>query len=220
MNLSIIIPCYNEEKVIENTVKEIIRSLPSQAQIIIVDDGSTDTTRKKIIRLMNTCPGVHTVAYNENKGKGYAVHQGLNLALYKRRLILDADLSVHVKYVLQFMRGATIRDCVVKGTRIQKVKQPLYRIFVGKCWKLLVWIKTGIYRDTQCPFTFLNLPREFYKDLKVDGFAFDVELLYKAKTQGYPIIDIYVGYYNTKDSKVTIRKTIETFQDLIRLDSS
>lgn len=220
-DISIIIPCYNEQDRIMKTINQIVDMLPDwNLQIVVVNDGSTDLTKHRILEMIKLYPEIVTmVSYEHNVGKGYAVHSGFEVCKHKRRLIIDADLSVSPDYIDILQSHYRLSgQGIIKGQRVQKVKQPMFRLFVGKSWKLLVWMLTGLWMDTQCPFTLLiNLPEKFYQDLKIHGFAFDVELIYKAQKKGYSVTKKNVIYNNTTDSKVTLRKTVEMFIDLFRI---
>ena len=221
LKLSIIIPAYNEQDRIINTLKEIKRKMPVRRfdyEIVVVDDGSTDRTKAVIRKYVadNYIRNIRLITYDTNKGKGYAVRQGLLKSRYKSKLILDADHSVHCDEILQLKPKDFRMEGVIAGTRIQEEAQPLYRRVLGKIWQVLVWLNTGIYGDSQCPFKLCRLPKRFYKELKIDGFAYDVELLWKAKVESR-LRWLKVSYWNNPQTKVTPRKTIKMFFDLLRI---
>lgn len=223
--ISVIIPAYNEEINLGKTLVEINRYFTKSNreylfEIVVVNDGSTDKTQKIIFESMKNHLPILPVSYKENKGKGYAVRRGLLEANHDLCLVLDADLSVKLHEFGIAVSKFNLKQhqlFIVKGQRNQVVRQPLYRIFVGKCWKVLVYLKTGLYLDSQCPFTLLNLPKSFYKELKIDGFAFDVEILNNAKKKNIPIHKMSVDYYNQRDSSVTLKGTIQMFKDLFKI---
>jgi len=216
--VSIIIPCYNEEQTIARCVFDINQAMEKigwSAEIVVVNDGSTDSTEDRILELMTQYPNLYYSTYKGNRGKGYAVYEGFANSTKQLKLILDADLSVSPLELnnIELPKG----QWLIKGQRIQVESQPLYRIAVGKCWQMIVWILTGLNIDTQCPLTLLNCPGHFYNDLKIEGFAFDVELLYKAKKLGIPIIKKKVMYFNDENSSVTLPKTYQMFKDIFRI---
>lgn len=218
--ISIIIPCYNEAQRIESTVKRIMDDLRDVAffELVLVDDGSTDDTFQALKRIYYNYSGfIRVLSYNKNWGKGHAVYQGIDMSVYPIKLILDADYSVSARYIKNIDFKGYPQQFIVKGQRQQVRRQPIYRIILGKAWQVLVWLMTGLNMDTQCPFTLLRFKKKDYKELHINGFAFDVELLYLAKRKNYLIMPYPVRYYNTKDSKVTITKTIEMFWDLLRI---
>ena len=220
--LSIIVPMYNEQKMVLPCFNQIYDSMKDLTiEIIFVNDGSTDETQKITSYLEKTFPKtVVALSYYQNRGKGYAVQYGLMHSKYKQKLIVDADLSIKPDNIFKFdsYLATKSKHFVLKGNRKQVKKQPLYRIFFGKCWKLLVFTKTGLWIDSQAPFTVLHLPDEFYHDLFIEGFAFDVELLFKAKKLKYPIFEIDVEYNNNLDTRVTPKKTWEMFKDLMKIN--
>lgn len=182
--LSIIIPAYNEGKCIGKNIQTVLDQMYKwTVEVVVVNDGSTDNTSNEILKMVSGNRGkVVLLSYSPNMGKGYAVRYGLIHSKYRQKLIIDADLSVNPSEIEYF--NLPENYAIYKGQRIQKVSQPLYRIFLGKGFKVLCWICTGMYLDTQSPFWFMNLPRSFYFDLEIDGFAFDVEILLKAKKKG------------------------------------
>ena len=212
------IPCYNEENVIANSIHDVMqqtKKLGWLTEVIVVNDGSTDSTEDIVLELMIRYPNLYYSTYKGNRGKGYAVYEGFRNCTFQLRLILDADLSVSPLelFTTKIPKG----QYIIKGQRVQVESQPLYRVFVGKCWQIIVWIMTGMNLDSQCPYCLLNVPDEFYNDLKIDGFAFDVELLYKAKKLGIPIIKKKVMYFNDPSSSVRFRHTIQMFKDIFRI---
>jgi dolichyl-phosphate beta-glucosyltransferase len=220
--ISVIIPAYNEEKEIENTIKAVHFWLTRHNytfEIIVINDGSTDQTHNIISNLAKSTDFVRIKSYRDNRGKGHAIRTGLLDIKKNIALILDADMSVRINE-LGYLNNVfdifddTQKHFIIKGQRYQVLKQPLHRIFVGKCFKLLTYLFTGLYMDTQCPFVILKLPKSFYHVLQIDGFAYDVEILYFAKQGGFKIIKKNVPYYNKTDSKVTTKKALLMFKEL------
>jgi len=218
--ISVIIPCYNERKNIQrcyNLVKEFLIRHNFEFEIIFVNDGSTDHSLEIIKKLSEGNYLLNYTSYKKNVGKGYAVFRGLNQAKYKTKLLLDCDLSININELYKLNWVWVINQYIIKGQRIQVEKQPLYRIFVGKVWKFITYIFTGIYMDTQAPFTILNFNKDFYTDLEINGFAFDVEILAKAKSMGFNIWQVSVEYRNDRESSVTFLKTMKMLSELRRI---
>jgi dolichyl-phosphate beta-glucosyltransferase len=222
--ISVIIPAYNEQERIEQTIKSVsfwLKIHHFDYEIIVINDGSEDDTHKIISRLAKRNYSLRIKSYRRNKGKGYAVRTGLLDTKSDIVMILDADLSVSINEfndnLFNFVYDKSNDNFIIKGQRIQVQKQPLFRIFVGKCFKLLVWLFTGLYYDTQCPFWIIKVKKSFFHILKTDGFAFDVEILYYAKLMNSNIILKDVKYYNDKNSKVTIRKALLMFIELFHI---
>jgi len=215
--ISVIIPCYNEEKVIRDNyylISNFLDKYRFSYEIIYINDGSTDKTLEKLRSIDKNFNGVNIISYKKNVGKGYAVFRGLCESNFKTKLILDADLSVSITELFKLNWNWVINQPVIKGQRVQVIRQPFYRILLGKAWKLITYYYTGLYMDTQCPFMILNLDDAFYWCLGVKGFAFDVEILAKAKKEGHHINMVTVEYLNNEDSSVSFGKMIKMFLDL------
>lgn len=206
MSISVIIPAYNEQEVIRQTIAQVHEFNPD-FEIIVVDDGSTDLTPQ----IVTNSRIAKLVKSRKNHGKGHAIRKGLMAKTYEIALVLDADLSVPIS---EFNNIDLSGDkYVIKGIRKQIQSQPIYRILLGKIWQVLVWIKTGMFMDTQCPFMVIKADDKFIRNLKIKGFAFDVELITKS-VKKYGIKFVQVKYYNNPDSKVTINKMIRMVMEL------
>ncbi len=218
--ISVIIPCYNEQERIEKTVRRSIVFLNDNGfeyEIMLVNDGSTDATLTVFKRLKIQYKYIDYVSYQKNYGKGFAVSQGLLRSKYFTKVIIDADNSVALTELYKLNWDWIQSTEVIKGQRIQAVRQPIYRLFVGKCFKIIVWIFTGLYLDSQSPFTILRLSQDFYLELEIDGFAYDVEILYIAKQYNIPINKIFVEYKNDFDSKVTFWKSLLMLKEIKKI---
>jgi len=227
IGLSVVIPCYNEQNRLQQTVIELVKFFfrnreTFDYEIIFVDDGSKDNTLSILIDFEKRFSHVKWRSYTENKGKGYAVRQGLLSAKYENVLILDADLSVKPDNLLRIMQMySPFADTtyIVIGKRIQVLPQPLYRQVVGWGFRGLVYLFfQSPFQDSQCPFTFLHkVQKQFASELKIDGFAYDVELIHKAQKSRIPIYETAVQYFNDAESKVTLKKAIKMFFELLRI---
>lgn len=218
--ISVIIPCYNERNNIQTCICNCIYELKKhkfEYELIIIDDGSSDDTQVIVLDLMDKFKKIKLVSYPINQGKGYAVRQGLIKAKYKTKLVLDCDLSIHISELFKFNFDWIKKQKIIKGHRIQVISQPFYRIFVGKVWKVLVWFFTDLYMDTQSPFLILNTKKSFYANNKIDGFAFDVEILVNAQREGYTINRVMVDYNNQEDSRVTFFKTLKMISEIRKI---
>jgi dolichyl-phosphate beta-glucosyltransferase len=211
--LSIIIPAYNEGKIIADTFRKLMMTFKGiNFEIVIVNDGSTDDTRRVLRNIKSR--RLRVINLSRNRGKGYAVRKGLISSKHDEKLVLDADLSVApIEYFCYDKENFDM----LNGRRIYDVRQPLSRLVLRHGFRALTWLATGIYADTQCPFKILRLPPRIYREMTVDGFAYDVELLLIAKSNGYIIINGDVIYNHMKDSKVTLQKSIKMFIDVIHL---
>jgi len=223
-NISVIIPAYNEADRILQTVDDILRFKDHKFQIVVVDDGSTDGTTQKLREYVKKkkLKNVKVLRHFYNYGKGFAVKTGLLNSKHRVKLLLDADLSIKVGELYGLEEGYDLSERqLILGYRDVISGLSFTRKLTHYGWRILVRLITKIKNtDTQAPFKILNLPKSFYRELTIDGFAFDVEIIYKARKQGFLIQNFYVNQYNKGKSSVTIKKTIKMFKDLVRIRSN
>lgn len=227
----IIIPCYNEIENVKITAHRLMlfarRNTDLNIKIIFIDDGSNDGTFWALQSLKKNYPQcIRTKCFYGNVGKGFAVNEGLKYAYKLNKscpttaLLLDCDLSVSP---VNDLRGAfklidTERPALVMGQRVQLVPQPAHRRFFGWCFRKLVnWLFWWDIEDTQCPFKLIHRYQYPLIKLSTHGFAFDVELIKNCKRRNYQIKGISVQYRNQANSKVTFRKTLEMFKDIMKI---
>lgn len=226
MYLSVIVPSYNEEKRISNTLFDIDRYLSRQQydyEIIVVSDGSKDKTAQAVKELQPKIKNLKLIDNKENHGKGYVVRQGLLEAKGEYRLFTDADNSTPISEVEKmepfFREGFDIiigsRD--IKGALITN-PQPFYRKTLGNIFNLMVQIVVGLWGiwDTQCGFKALSAEaaKNIMTKCKIDRWAFDPEILAVGKKLGYKIKQVPVIWNNDIESKVKLRSTFKMALDL------
>ncbi|MCK5283408.1 MAG: glycosyltransferase family 2 protein, partial [Nanoarchaeota archaeon] len=224
MNISIVIPVYNEENRIEKTLPEIIdycKKNFGDYEIIVVDDGSTDNTNEVITRFSKE--RVRVLRNGCNKGKGYSVKKGILNAKYDFVLFTDSDLATplnELKKLTPFLNSGY--DIIIASRNlagsIHKKQQPFYRKCMGKFFAILVnfVVLRGI-KDTQCGFKLLRTKtaKKIVRMQTLDGFSFDVEILLIAKKLGYKIKEVPVIWINNKESKLhPIKDSFKMFLDL------
>ena len=174
--LSIVIPCYNEETRLPRTIQQVERYLDSKDisyELILVDDGSSDGTRKVMDAAAERNRSVRLEALPRNRGKGRALAEGVAAAKGSEVLVTDADLSTPIeelpKLQAELDRGAgvAIASRAVRGSRVE-ISQPFYRVLMGKAFNLLVQavLLPGIW-DTQCGFKLFrgDVAREAFAEL-------------------------------------------------------
>lgn len=217
-HLSLIIPAYNEAGRIGRTLQAVLaylRQQPYESELIVVDDGSTDGTAE-LVRC--TAPEVLLVQLPRNRGKGAAVRQGMLAARGRYRVFTDADLSTPIEELARMLecleRGADV--CV--GSReldpsTVRRPQPAYRRWMGRLFRRLVqWLvfrefpQLRAIEDTQCGFKGFRAEaaERLFRCARLDGFGFDVELLYLAARFGLRIVQIPVLWYNDPHSRVRL----------------
>lgn len=228
-DLSIVIPCYNEEQRLPRTIERIERYLDGRGityELILVDDGSTDGTRKIMDAAAERNPRVRLEALPQNRGKGRALAEGVAAAKGSEILVTDADLSTPIeeleKLQAELSKGAgvAIASRALRGSRVE-VSQPIYRVLMGKAFNLMVQIVLlpGIW-DTQCGFKLFraDVAHEIFTGLTTDGFGYDPEVLYRAKRHGVRIAEVPVVWRNSAPTKVSpIKSSLDMFKHVLRI---
>lgn len=230
MRLSWIIPTYNEERRIENTLREVVSYLRTQSfdhEIIVVDSSSKDRT-KEIVEKLSREHSVIRLLTVENKGKGYAVKMGMQSASGEILLFSDADNSTAPNYfnamIPLFTQGYDViissRDPKDAVGALRDVKEQWYREILGRLGNIVIQI-FGIWGiwDTQNGFKAFSKKAalEIFARQKITGFAFDIEVLALAKKYDYRIGIIPVVWKFDPDSKVTLKAYINVFVDVFRI---
>jgi glycosyltransferase involved in cell wall biosynthesis len=221
---SLVIPCFNEASRIGESLRLAIDYLTThapQSELIVVNDGSTDATAAIASEQLKDA-GVETRLLEDfpNRGKGAAVRSGLLAARKPIGLFSDADLSTPLgetpKLVEPIARGEV--DIAFGSRALDRgligVHQPWRREQAGRAFNLLVHIATGLpFWDTQCGFKAFRLEvcRPILEAACIDGFAFDVELLYRAQHAGLRIREVPVRWNHAEGSKV------QFFKDSLRM---
>jgi dolichyl-phosphate beta-glucosyltransferase len=226
VEISVIIPAYNEELRLKSTLPQIwgaLRKRFSLFEIIVVDDGSQDQTAEIVLSFARFHPEIRIIRYERNRGKGHAVKIGVLEALGDYVLFCDADLSTPVREVKKLLAALKSGNDVAIGSRASQDSkilqhQPLYRVLMGKTFNKIVWILgvPGI-RDTQCGFKCFprEVAREIFSRCRIDGFSFDVEILYIARRKELKIAEIGVFWKNSPMSKVhPIKHSLQMLKDL------
>ena len=221
MKLSIIIPCYNESKDIKanvNKVKDYLKENNIDYELILVNDGSKDTTKEEI----ESIPDVLAISYEPNRGKGGAVKEGIMHASGDYVLFMDADLSTDISAIKDVVEQAPTCDLLIgsrhaKGSVIKK-KQPAIRVFIGWCCRLLVNMKFHTkLKDTQCGFKAIrsDVAKKIVEKQLINNFAFDVEYIYIAKLNNLSIKELGITWSDDRESTVSpFKSSVKFFKDL------
>jgi len=190
-------------------------------ELILVDDGSTDSTFHITKPLSQHYKWLKFVRYKPNRGKGYAVRQGISAAKHDTIVILDADLSVSVSELLRTYDNMLFNDVpfVINGYRHFFKEQPMHRKIAGIVFRKLITLLFDLpVRDTQTPFKVLHkIPRKLIDIFECDGFAYDIELLAKVYKAGFPLIEQQVSFTDDPDSRVTMRKTLKMIKEILKI---
>jgi len=213
--LSVVIPAYNEEKRLGETLQKIRDHLKDQNyswEIILVDDGSTDGTLRVAEENLKGSPNSQILTRANNLGKGCSVREGILKARGQYILFSDADLSTPIEELDKCFSWIEEGYDIAIGSRglrdsDVRIPQSLPRRTMGKIFNLIVraLVFKGI-RDTQCGFKlFRREPAlELFRHSRLRGFGFDVEILYSALKKGYKIKEIPVVWRNFPPSRVAL----------------
>lgn len=211
MKLSIVIPAYNEEHRLPINIVNIIEYIEKKIEyeIIIVDDGS-----KSPLKEWMAGSNIKILRNDINRGKGYSVKKGVLASTGDYILYTDADLSTPIEELDKLWKYKDEYDIVIGSRRMPEsrviTKQSPLRILAGKVYPFFVksLIMNDI-QDTQCGFKlFKSKCTMLFAIQKINGFSFDVEILYLAKKYHFKIKEIGVEWYNNKNSKLNMLKDI------------
>lgn len=229
-SLSIIIPAYNEESRLPDTLLKITNYLAQGnwtfLEILVVDDGSTDHTVQVAENYaQNGCP-VRVIRNGGNRGKGYSVKHGMLEATGAWRLLTDADLSTPIEELDKLWRAMENEPAEIAiGSRaidrsLIGVRQPAFREKAGQLfnWTMQRLLRLKL-RDTQCGFKLFSAAaaREIFPRQKLDRFGFDAEVLFIGHKLNCSILEIPVRWNNVEGSKVSLWNGAASFLDLLRV---
>ena len=212
-SLSVVVPAYNEEQRIGRTLvalDEFLRAKGEPYEVIVVDDGSADRTASLVQEFAGAHPAFSVVKLPANRGKGAAVREGFARSRGGRVLFMDADLSTPLEeldameHALANGAGFVIASRALPESKLE-IRQAWYREHMGKVFNWLVRQLTGIpFKDTQCGFKLLRGEdaRGISREMREDGFSFDVELILLASRRGLVVREQPVRWRNDAGSRV------------------
>lgn len=227
---TIVIAAYNEEKRLPETLEKIHRYLADtshHAEIVVVDDGSTDNTASLVRALALQMAGLRLISYPRNRGKGYALRRGVLSSRGKHVLVTDADLSTPIEE-LETLRPhlSSQEHHIAIGSRALLSSeivqpQPPWRQAMSRVFNRMV--KTLViddFKDTQCGFKLFTgeAARSLFDKARIDRFAYDVEILALAKRHGYRVAEVPIKWKNSTAS--TVRPVMDSLQmvaDLVKI---
>jgi dolichyl-phosphate beta-glucosyltransferase len=215
MQLSIIIPAYNEERRLPATltsVYDFLKGRGNSFEILVVDDGSLDGTAAFVDDFAKSHEEVRCLSYQPNQGKGHAVRTGILSARGDLMLVNDADGSSPIEELSKLEAGIAGGADIAFGSRqkadeSRRVNALAHRKFIGNTFNAIVQnlLLPGI-EDTQCGFKLFkrHVAHDIFSVSRVDGYGFDVETLYIAKLRGYTMVEIPINWNNVDGSKVNV----------------
>ena len=225
--LSVVIPAYNEERRLPETLDTVCAFLAAKAyswEILVADDGSDDATSSVVDRAAGEDDRVRLVPL-PHRGKGWAVKNGMLAARGEYRFLCDADLSMPIDLLDRLIPDGDPALDIVIGSRdapgARRIGEPRRRWLMGRVFNAITRILAvpGI-SDTQCGFkVFRATAAETLFALQtLDGFAFDAEILFLARKRGFSVAEVGIDWHYRSESKVRpIRDGWRTLRDLIRV---
>jgi len=233
--LSIIFPLFNEENRLPKLFKEIKKFLIKNKlniEFIFIDDGSIDNSlilikkfKKENIKKID----IKIIKYKKNRGKGYALKQGVLIANKKWILTMDIDLSVSLKQINSWVKNRFIKNGnnIFFGSRLLKKSNIIakkYRVFTGNIFNILLRLmindKFLNIKDTQCGFKLYkkSLAKIIFKNIKENGYIHDVEILILIRKKKFRVYELPVNWIHKDGSKINIIKdSIKMLIDLFHL---
>lgn len=224
--LSVIVPAYNEASRIEGTLEQIeayLQSRPFTAEVLVVDDGSLDDTARRVEEMARHNGRIHLLR-TPHRGKGHAVKSGMAAARGELRFFCDADLSMPIAELDRFLEPSLSQYDIVIGSReapgAHRVGEPRLRHCLGRAYNLLARLLVRGIRDTQCGFKLFRGPaaEQLFPLQRLDGFGFDVEVLFLAQRRRFRIKELGVDWYYMPQSKVRpLRDSLRVFRETLQV---
>lgn len=230
--ISIVIPAYNEAARIESALHRVltcVRERGWDAEVLVVDDGSTDDTAAIVQRWQADYPELQLFENPGNRGKGYSVRNGLLQASGRVVMFTDADLSAPIEEAERLFAAIAAGADVAIGSRwLDKQKQtrhqPLYRRFFGRCYNALTRLVMGLpYKDTQCGFkAFRREAAQLIFPLQtIERWGFDPEILFIAQKLGLRIVEVPVTWGHDERSRISyLRDGSQMLKEMMEIRSN
>jgi dolichyl-phosphate beta-glucosyltransferase len=222
--LSIIIPAHNEENRLPGSLTRIFAFLegqPYQSEVLVIENGSSDRTAQVVEAMAPTHTGLRLLR-EPARGKGLAVRRGMQESSGAYRFICDADLSMPIEEVNRFLppilNEADIAIASREAPGAVRYGEPFHRHWFGRVFNLLVrTLAVPGFHDTQCGFKCLRgeVADDLFAVQRLDGWTFDVELLFIALKRGYRVVEVPIPWYYNPGSRVSlIRDSLSMLNDL------
>ena len=223
--LSIVIPAYNEETRLPQSLAAVVDFLGAQnfeSEVLVVDDGSNDRTPEIVKEFSAKYPFIQLLQPGRG-GKGHAVKAGMLQIKGEYAFLCDADLAMPISELPKFLppqqNGYKIAIGSREGEGAVRYNEPPYRHLMGRVFNWLVKIMAVRgFEDTQCGFKCFHssVVDDLFQKQTIDGFGFDVEVLYVAQKRNYKIIEIPINWYYQSESKVhPVKDTIRMVRDML-----
>ena len=226
--LSIIIPSYNEELRLPETLGLLAEYLPTlghETEVLVVDDGSKDRTAAVAESFRDKFSSLRVLSNGVNRGKGYSVRHGMREARGRYVLFTDADLSAPIEEAPKLLAALETHDVAIGSRALDRslidVHETRFREFAGIVFNTIVRLTLWLsFVDTQCGFkAFRREPcRIIFEQQRIERFGFDPELLYLARHHGLRAVEIPVRWSHSPATKVNMfRDSIQMFLDVFTI---
>jgi dolichyl-phosphate beta-glucosyltransferase len=214
---SIVIPAYNESARIPATLRRVVdwlRSRGRSAEVIVVNDGSTDRTADVVNEFARQTPEVRLIENPGNRGKGYSVRAGMLAARAGTLMFTDSDLSAPIEEADRLFDAIAAGADIAIGSRWlesgrQTHRQPLYRQFFGRCFNFVTRLVMSLpFADTQCGFKAFtrDAAQTVFQLQTIEGWGFDPEILFIALKRGYRVIEVPVTWAHDERTRMRYLK--------------
>lgn len=225
--LTIVVPAYNEAERLPVTLPQIMAFAEAQefpVEVVVVDNASTDHTGEIVRQMMGLHPDL-ILLHQPIRGKGAAVRKGMLTGRGEYLFICDADLAMPIEELSKFLPPAVPEYDVAIASRelpgAVRYNEPWYRHLMGRVFNLIVrTLAVPGIQDTQCGFKSFRRPvaQDLFSTQKIDGWAFDVEILHIAFRRGYRMIEIPIHWYYGEGSRVSpIRDSFNMLLEVLRV---
>ena len=225
--LSLIIPAFNEGARLPTTLPQIVEYLQAQqftSEVIVVDNNSSDETARIAEEFAAEYPFIRVLS-ESRQGKGAAVRTGMMAAMGEYIFMADADLSMPITEIKKFLppvlEGYDVGIASREVPGAVRYNEPAYRHLMGRVFNLIVKIiAVPGYQDTQCGFKSFrrSVALDILEGQTIDGWAFDVELLYIARRRGYEIVEVPIDWYYHANSRISpLKDAIEMVREVVRI---
>jgi len=227
---TIVIAAYNEEERLPESLGKIqvyLAARDLKAEIVVVDDGSTDNTAAVVRNLALSMHGLRLISYPRNRGKGYALRKGVQSSRGRLVLVTDADLSTPIEeletlkqHISPQSHQIAIGSRALPSSDVVKAQSP-WRKGMGRLFNQMVRLLViADFQDTQCGFKLFSgeVARRLFDEARIDRFAYDVEILALARRNGYRIAEVPITWENCADSKVNpLLDSLQMLADLVKI---
>lgn len=225
--LSLIIPCYNEEKRLPTTLPKVVAFVQAQTyqtEVLIINNNSRDQTRAIAEEFVRQNAFMRIID-EPRQGKGAAVRTGMLAAKGQFCFIADADFSMPIEETNKFLPPNIEAYDVAIGSReapgAVRYNEPEYRHIMGRVFNFYVkWLAIPGFEDTQCGFKCFRheVAQDVFSRQTIDGFAFDVEVLFVALRHKYKVVEVPIHWYYFDNSRISpVRDTIRMIREVLRI---